>query len=35
MNFFNGTGLEEGRTLLAVYPMCLFFFVFAWMIMIQ
>lgn len=35
MNFFNGTGLGEGRTLLAVYPMCLFFFVLAWMIMIQ
>jgi len=35
MNFFNGTRLEEGRTLLAVYPMCLFFFVLAWMIMIQ
>ncbi|WWC90720.1 uncharacterized protein L201_005657 [Kwoniella dendrophila CBS 6074] len=35
MNFFNGTRLQESRTFLAVYPMCLFFFVFAWMIMIQ
>jgi len=35
MNFFNGTRLPETRTFLAVYPMCLFFFVFAWMIMIQ
>ena len=35
MNFFNGTGLPEARTGLAVYPLCLFFFVLAWMIMIQ
>ncbi|KAK6910498.1 hypothetical protein I203_104530 [Kwoniella mangroviensis CBS 8507] len=35
MNFFTGTRLQESRTFLAVYPMCLFFFVFAWMIMIQ
>ncbi|ORY35520.1 Yip1 domain-domain-containing protein [Naematelia encephala] len=35
MNFFNGTGLPDSRTFLAVYPMCLFFFVLAWMIMIQ
>ncbi|WWC71577.1 uncharacterized protein I206_105535 [Kwoniella pini CBS 10737] len=35
MNFFTGTRLPESRTFLAVYPMCLFFFVFAWMIMIQ
>jgi hypothetical protein len=34
-NFFNGTGLPEARTGLAVYPLCLFFFVLAWMIMIQ
>ncbi|CAK9783510.1 vesicle-mediated transport-related protein [Cutaneotrichosporon oleaginosum] len=35
VNFFNGTGLPEQRTALAVYPLCLFFFVLAWMIMIQ
>lgn len=35
MNFFNGTQLPSSRTFLAVYPICLFFFVFAWMIMIQ
>lgn len=35
MNFFNGTHLPESRTFLAVYPMCIFFFVLAWMIMIQ
>ncbi|WVQ74947.1 hypothetical protein IAR50_004555 [Cryptococcus sp. DSM 104548] len=35
MNFFNGTQLPESRLLLAVYPMCLFFFVIAWMIIIQ
>jgi hypothetical protein len=35
MNFFKGTRLPESRTFLAVYPMCLFFFVLAWMIMIQ
>ncbi|CAD6575543.1 MAG: hypothetical protein TREMPRED_001450 [Tremellales sp. Tagirdzhanova-0007] len=35
MNFFNGTRLPETRTFLAVYPICLFFFVLAWMIMIQ
>jgi hypothetical protein len=35
MNFFSGTQLAEGRTVLAVYPMCLFYFVLAWMIMIQ
>ncbi|KAK8854797.1 hypothetical protein IAR55_003536 [Kwoniella newhampshirensis] len=35
MNFFNGTRLPETRTFLAVYPLCLFFFVLAWMIMIQ
>ncbi|KIR51667.1 terbinafine resistance locus protein [Cryptococcus gattii Ru294] len=35
MNFFNGTQLPESRIFLAVYPMCLFFFVLAWMIIIQ
>ncbi|WVO13445.1 hypothetical protein L204_101061 [Cryptococcus depauperatus] len=35
MNFFNGTQLPESRTFLAVYPMCLFFFVLSWMIIIQ
>ncbi|ORX38497.1 Yip1 domain-domain-containing protein [Kockovaella imperatae] len=35
MNFFNGTQLPETRIWLAVYPLCLFFFVLAWMIMIQ
>lgn len=35
MNFFNGTGLPDSRTLLAVYPLFLFFFVLCWMIMIQ
>ncbi|KAL1405231.1 hypothetical protein Q8F55_008856 [Vanrija albida] len=35
MNFFNGTGLPANRVWLAVYPICLFFFVLAWMIMIQ
>ncbi|KAK4688803.1 protein YIPF6, partial [Tremellales sp. Uapishka_1] len=35
MHFFGGTGLPESRTFLAVYPICLFFFVLAWMIMIQ
>ncbi|ODN78730.1 hypothetical protein L202_04296 [Cryptococcus amylolentus CBS 6039] len=35
MNFFNGTQLPESRLFLAVYPMCLFFFVISWMIIIQ
>ncbi|GFZ49548.1 Protein YIP4 [Saitozyma sp. JCM 24511] len=35
MNFFNGTRLPDSRTALAVYPMSIFFFVLAWMIMIQ
>ena len=35
MNFFNGTQLPSSRTFLAVYPLSIFFFVFAWMIMIQ
>lgn len=35
MNFFSGTQLPESRKMLAVYPICLFFFVLAWMIMIQ
>lgn len=35
MSFFVGTQLPESRTFLAVYPICLFFFVLAWMIMIQ
>ncbi|EIW67265.1 hypothetical protein TREMEDRAFT_33675, partial [Tremella mesenterica DSM 1558] len=35
MNFFNGTRLPESRLMLAVYPICLFFFVLAWMIIIQ
>ncbi|WVR07596.1 hypothetical protein IAU60_004638 [Kwoniella sp. DSM 27419] len=35
MNFFNGTQLHESRIMLAVYPICLFFFVLVWMIIIQ
>ncbi|KAL7422733.1 hypothetical protein Q5752_002025 [Cryptotrichosporon argae] len=35
MNFFGGTRLPESRTMLAVYPLSIFFFVLAWMIMIQ
>ncbi|WVF72807.1 hypothetical protein IAT40_007625 [Kwoniella sp. CBS 6097] len=35
MNFFNGTQLHEKRIMLAVYPICLFFFVLVWMIIIQ
>ncbi|KAK1927134.1 putative vesicle-mediated transport-related protein [Papiliotrema laurentii] len=35
MNFFTGTRLPDSRTWLAVYPLCLFYFVLSWMIMIQ
>ncbi|KAF8322488.1 Yip1-domain-containing protein [Clavulina sp. PMI_390] len=35
MNFFDGTKIEEQRVLLAVYPIFLFYFILAWMILIQ
>ncbi|KAJ1307542.1 hypothetical protein OPQ81_001639 [Rhizoctonia solani] len=35
MNFLDGTKLEQQRVLLAVYPLLLFYFLLAWMILIQ
>ncbi|EJU04801.1 Yip1-domain-containing protein [Dacryopinax primogenitus] len=35
VNFLDGTHIETQRILLAVYPQCLFYFVLAWMILIQ
>ncbi|KAF8126900.1 hypothetical protein EV363DRAFT_1267549 [Boletus edulis] len=35
INFLDGTKIEQQRILLAVYPLLLFYFVLAWMILIQ
>jgi len=35
MNFLDGTKIEQQRVLLAVYPLFLFYFILAWMILIQ
>jgi len=35
VNFLDGTRIEQQRILLAVYPLLLFYFVLAWMILIQ
>ncbi|CAE6431769.1 unnamed protein product [Rhizoctonia solani] len=35
VNFLDGTKLEQQRVLLAVYPLLLFYFLLAWMILIQ
>jgi hypothetical protein len=35
VNFFDGTRIESQRVLLAVYPLCLFYFILAWMIVIE
>jgi hypothetical protein len=35
VNFLDGTKIEPQRILLAVYPLLLFYFVLAWMILIQ
>ncbi|KAF9243416.1 hypothetical protein BU15DRAFT_86388 [Melanogaster broomeanus] len=35
VNFLDGTKVEQQRILLAVYPLLLFYFVLAWMILIQ
>ncbi|KAI9567408.1 hypothetical protein HD554DRAFT_999546 [Boletus coccyginus] len=35
INFLDGTRIEQQRVLLAVYPLLLFYFVLAWMILIQ
>jgi len=35
VNFLDGTHIEAQRILLAVYPLCLFYFILAWMILIQ
>jgi len=35
VNFLDGTKIESQRILLAVYPLLLFYFVLAWMILIQ
>jgi len=35
VNFFDGTKIEANRILLAVYPLLLFYFILAWMILIQ
>ncbi|KAF9000688.1 hypothetical protein BDQ17DRAFT_661996 [Cyathus striatus] len=35
MNFLDGTKIEQQRILLAVYPLLLFYFILAWMILIQ
>ncbi|KAJ7475925.1 hypothetical protein FB451DRAFT_1339067 [Mycena latifolia] len=35
VNFLDGTKIEQQRILLAVYPLLLFYFVLAWMILIQ
>jgi len=34
-NFLDGTKIESQRVLLAVYPILLFYFILAWMILIQ
>jgi len=35
MNFLSGSKIEQQRILLAVYPLLLFYFILAWMILIQ
>jgi hypothetical protein len=35
VNFLKGAKLPQSRQILAVYPLCLFYFVLAWMILIQ
>ncbi|KZT57671.1 Yip1-domain-containing protein [Calocera cornea HHB12733] len=35
VNFLDGTHIEAQRVLLAVYPICMFYFILAWMILIQ
>ncbi|EPQ52807.1 Yip1 domain-containing protein, partial [Gloeophyllum trabeum ATCC 11539] len=35
INFFDGAKIEQQRILLAVYPLLLFYFILAWMILIQ
>ncbi|KIM24431.1 hypothetical protein M408DRAFT_331796 [Serendipita vermifera MAFF 305830] len=35
VNFFDGTKIEASRIMLAVYPLLLFYFILAWMILIQ
>ncbi|KAF7312397.1 Protein YIP [Mycena indigotica] len=35
VNFLDGTKIEQHRILLAVYPLLLFYFILAWMILIQ
>ncbi|KAJ3515905.1 hypothetical protein NLJ89_g1463 [Agrocybe chaxingu] len=35
VNFLDGTKIEQQRILLAVYPLLLFYFILAWMILIQ
>jgi len=35
VNFFDGTKIEANRIMLAVYPLLLFYFILAWMILIQ
>jgi len=35
INFLDGTKIEQQRILLAVYPLLLFYFILAWMILIQ
>ncbi|KAG8935950.1 hypothetical protein FRC02_005425 [Tulasnella sp. 418] len=35
MNFLDGTKIEQQRVLLAVYPLLMFYFILAWMILIQ
>ncbi|CCO28938.1 Protein YIP4 AltName: Full=YPT-interacting protein 4 [Rhizoctonia solani AG-1 IB] len=35
VNFLDGTKLEQQRVLLAVYPLLLFYFLLAWMILVQ
>ncbi|KAK1225003.1 hypothetical protein PQX77_012072 [Marasmius sp. AFHP31] len=35
VNFLDGTQIEQQRILLAVYPLLLFYFILAWMILIQ
>ncbi|KZT29758.1 Yip1-domain-containing protein [Neolentinus lepideus HHB14362 ss-1] len=35
VNFFDGSKIERQRILLAVYPLLLFYFILAWMILIQ
>jgi len=35
VRFLDGTKIERQRILLAVYPLVLFYFILAWMIIIQ